>query len=113
MSGHRKKSRDAKSGEYGGCGIIAILFFARNCWVRTEVWDGALPWWSSQVCCRQSSGRRLRTFTRSRRKTSQHNPEFTVWPVATNSLCYHNCCIDGDTSPECFWYHPVYVLPPI
>jgi hypothetical protein len=39
--------------------------------MRTELWDGALSWWSSQVCSRQSSGRRLRTFSRSRRKTSQ------------------------------------------
>jgi hypothetical protein len=27
----------AKSGEYGGWGMIAISYFARNCWVRTEV----------------------------------------------------------------------------
>jgi hypothetical protein len=40
----------------------AILYFARNCWVRTEVWDGALSWWCCQVRSRQSSGRRLRTF---------------------------------------------------
>jgi hypothetical protein len=26
--------------------MTAISFFARNCWVRTEVWDGALSWWS-------------------------------------------------------------------
>jgi hypothetical protein len=24
----------------------SILSFARNCWVRTVVWDGALSWWS-------------------------------------------------------------------
>jgi len=35
--GNRKKSQGAKSGEYGGWGITAILFFARNWWVRTEV----------------------------------------------------------------------------
>jgi hypothetical protein len=23
-------------------GMTAILYFARNCWVRKEVWDGAL-----------------------------------------------------------------------
>jgi hypothetical protein len=40
-------------------------------WVRTEVWDGALSWRSSQVCSRQSSERSLHTFSRSRRKTSQ------------------------------------------
>jgi hypothetical protein len=63
-------SQGAKSGDYGGWGWPPFLF-ARSCWVRTEVWDGALSWWSSQVCCCQSSGRRLRTFSRSRRKTSQ------------------------------------------
>jgi hypothetical protein len=30
-----------------------------------------LAWWSSQVCCRQSSGRRLHTLSRSRHKMSQ------------------------------------------
>jgi hypothetical protein len=44
------------------------LFFAWNCWARTEAWDGTLSWWSSQVCSRQNSGRLLRTFSRSRRK---------------------------------------------
>jgi hypothetical protein len=33
--------------------------------------SGALSWWSSQVCSLQTSGRRLYTFSRSRRKTSQ------------------------------------------
>jgi len=66
---HFWKSQGAKSGKYSGWGTTAILFFARNWWVRTEVWDGALPWWSSQVCSRQSWGRCLRTFSRSLRKT--------------------------------------------
>ena len=56
LFGNRKKSQCAKSGEYSGWRMTAILFFARNCWVRTEVWDGALSWWSSQVCSRQSFG---------------------------------------------------------
>jgi hypothetical protein len=38
---------------------------------ETEVWDRALSWWNSQACSRQSSGRRLRTFSRSSRKASQ------------------------------------------
>jgi hypothetical protein len=49
------KSQGAKSGEYSGWGI-SILFFARNLWVRTAVWDGASSWWSSRVCSRQSLG---------------------------------------------------------
>jgi hypothetical protein len=25
-----------------------------------------------------------------------------VFPTCTDALCYHNCCIDGGTSPECY-----------
>jgi hypothetical protein len=77
------------------------LYFAMNCWVRTEVWDGVLSWWSSHVCSRQSSGRRLHVITQS----SQQNPEFAVWPVGTGASRYHNCCIDGSASPEYFGSH--------
>ena len=35
--GNRKKSQGAKSGDNGGWEMTTILFFARNCWVRTEV----------------------------------------------------------------------------
>jgi hypothetical protein len=56
---------------YGGWGMIAISCFARNCWVRMEVWDRALSWWSSQVCSRQSLRQCLRTFSRSHHKTWQ------------------------------------------
>ena len=35
-----KKSQGAKSGEYGGWGITAILFFVRNLWVRTKCETG-------------------------------------------------------------------------
>jgi hypothetical protein len=31
-------------------------------------------------------------------------PKFTVWPVGTGALRYHNYCTDGDTSPEHFGY---------
>jgi hypothetical protein len=59
---------------------------------------GALSRWSSQVCSRQSSGRRLRTFPRSRHKTSQWNPEFTVLPIGTGASHYHNCCTRTDVA---------------
>jgi hypothetical protein len=107
MFGNRRKSQGAKSGEYGGWGMTAILQFARICWVRTEVWDWALSWWSRQVCSRQSSVRRLRTFSLSLLKTSQQNSEFTVWPVGTGASHYHNCCIGGGTSPEYVGYYLV------
>jgi hypothetical protein len=32
-----RKSQGAKSGEYGGWGMAANFYFARNCWVRTKV----------------------------------------------------------------------------
>jgi hypothetical protein len=35
--GNRKKSQGAKSGKYGGLGMAAILYLARDYWVRTEV----------------------------------------------------------------------------
>jgi hypothetical protein len=102
-----RSHRVVKSGEYGRWGMTAIFCFVRNCCLRAELWDGALSWWISQVCSRQSPGRRLPTFSCSRRKTSQWNPEFTVWPVGTGASHYHNCCIDGGSSPETFGYHLV------
>jgi hypothetical protein len=54
--GSRKKSQGVNSGECGVWGMTAISYFARNCWVRTEVWEGALSWWSCQVRSRHSSG---------------------------------------------------------
>jgi hypothetical protein len=35
--GNMKKSQGTKPGEYGEWGMTAILFFARNCWMRKEV----------------------------------------------------------------------------
>jgi hypothetical protein len=46
-------------------------------------------------------------FTQCRRKMSQYNPEFTVWPVEADASRYHNCCIDGGSSPEYLGYHLV------
>jgi hypothetical protein len=36
--------------------MTTILYFAGNCWVRTEVWDEALSWWHSQDCSHQVRG---------------------------------------------------------
>jgi hypothetical protein len=38
---------------------------------------------------------------------SSQNLKFTVWPVGTGASRYHDCCIDGGTSPEYFGYHLV------
>jgi hypothetical protein len=75
--GNRKRSQGAKSGEYGRWGMTVIFCFASNFCMRTEVWDGTLSWWSSQVCSRQSSGQRLRRFSHSRSKT--RNSQLSCW----------------------------------
>jgi hypothetical protein len=36
-------------------------------------------------------------------------PGIHSWPVGTGALRYHNCLIDGGTSPEYFGYHLVYL----
>jgi hypothetical protein len=54
----------------------------------SEVWDGALSWWKSQVCSRQCSRRRLRTFSRSRSKTrnSQFGLVVLVFRATTTAV---------------------------
>ena len=103
---NRKKSQGAKSGEYGGWGIIAILFFTRNWWVRTEVWDGALFWWSSQVCFRQSWGDVFACFhaVAAKRRSRTQNSQFGL----LGQIIYaQSPCIDGSTGPEYFGSHLV------
>jgi hypothetical protein len=51
----------------------------KNSLMRNELWDGELSLCRRQFLCRQSSERNLRTFPRSRRKTSQQYEELTVW----------------------------------
>jgi hypothetical protein len=48
--------------------------------------------------------------TQSPRRSSQYNSEFTVRPVGTGASRYHNCCIDGGTSPEYSGFHLVYAF---
>jgi hypothetical protein len=56
ICGNRKKSHGAKSGEYGGWGMTATFYFARNCWVRTECETG---------CCRGEAIRSVLAKVRS------------------------------------------------
>ena len=42
--GNRKKSQGARSGEWGGCGITMVSFFAKNCWMSNVVCGDALSW---------------------------------------------------------------------
>ena len=44
---NRKKSRGTMSGEYGGWGIVTVLFLAKNSRTSNEVWAGALSWCKS------------------------------------------------------------------
>ena len=78
-----------KSGENGGWGITAILFFTRNSLLNSEVWDGTLSWWSSRICCRQRFWRRLRTFhsVAAKRRSRTPNSQFGL---LDQILCAHS-----------------------
>jgi hypothetical protein len=67
-------------------GLRQSRFWSKNSLMTKEVWDDALSWRNGQFFRRQSSGRSLRTFWRSRRKTTQYYEELTLWPLRTNSL---------------------------
>ena len=69
--GNRKKSQGAKSGEYGGWGIITVLFLVKNSRTSSEVWAGALSWCNCHELFRHRSGRFLRIASRKRRRTSR------------------------------------------
>jgi hypothetical protein len=104
ISGNRKKSQGVKSWEYGGWGMTAISCFARNYWMRTEVWDGALSWWSSQVCSRQSSGRRLRTFS----------PQNVAVEIGIHSSACWNRCFAIQQLLYRWWHQSgIFWIPPL
>ena len=54
---NRKKSHGAMSGEYGGWGIVRVLFLAKNSRTSNEVWTGALSWRESHELFFYKSGR--------------------------------------------------------
>jgi hypothetical protein len=70
-----------ETAKQGGWGTTVMLFM----WIFPP-WDGELSWCNSQFFCRQSSERSLRTFSRSRRKTSQSYTELNVWHATLNFL---------------------------
>ena len=47
--GKRKKSAEAKSGEYGGWGMITVLFLVKSSRTSIDVWAGALSWCKFQL----------------------------------------------------------------
>ena len=79
--GKRKKSQGAKLGKYSGWEITIILFFARNWWVRTEVWDGALSWWSRGLFSPQLGAMSSHFFPQSPQN-------FAVEPGIHSSACW-------------------------
>jgi hypothetical protein len=101
--GNRKKSEGAKSGEYSGWGMTAIFCFARNCWVRTDT--GRCHGEAARSVLAKVRGDVFARLHAVAENVAVWNPEFTVWPVWTGASRYHNCCIDGGTSPEYFGYH--------
>ena len=54
--GNRKKSHDARSGDYGGCCNWAVPCLAKNCCTRCEVFAVALSWCRIQSPSRHFSG---------------------------------------------------------
>ena len=54
---NRKKSHGAMSGEYGGWGIVTVLFLAKNSRTSNELWAGALSWCKSHELFFHKSGR--------------------------------------------------------
>ena len=47
--GNRKKSHGAVFGEYGGWGIVTVLYLAKNWRISSKVWAGALSWCKSHA----------------------------------------------------------------
>ena len=67
--GNRKKSQGAKSGEYGGWGMITLLFLAKKLRTSNDEWAGALSWCKSHELFFHKSGRFFRIASRKRRIT--------------------------------------------
>ena len=61
----RKKSHGAGSGEYGGCSVTGMLFFAKYLFTDSALCAGALSWWRIHEAFFNMSG--LLRHTRSRR----------------------------------------------
>ena len=59
FSGKRKKSHGARSGDYGGCSITGMLFFAKHLFT-----DSALSWWRIREAFFHMSGLLHRTHSR-------------------------------------------------
>ena len=67
--GNRKKSHGAMSDEYGGWGIVPVLFLAKNSRTSNEVSAGALSWCKSHEVFFHKSERFFRIASRERRWT--------------------------------------------
>ena len=67
--GDKKKSQGARSGEYGGCGNIIVLFLVKILRTSKYVCVGALSWCKSQFLFFHKSGRLWRIASRILRTT--------------------------------------------
>ena len=65
---HEKVTR-SRSGEYGGCGNIIVLFLGKNSRTSNDVWVGAQSWCKSQFLFFHKSGRFWRIASRKLRIT--------------------------------------------
>jgi hypothetical protein len=78
--------QSGKQRKLGWVGDVSHVSFGKKFPGEREMWDATLSWCKSQFSCRQISVRTLRTFSSSRRKTSQYYAELILSPARTNSL---------------------------
>ena len=71
VSGTRKSHRGTRSGEYGDCDNIIVLFLPKKSRTNNDVWAGASSWCKSQFLFLYKSGRSWRLASRKLRITSR------------------------------------------
>ena len=77
----------AKSGEYGGWGIISVLLVAKDSRTSIDVWAGALSWCKIHDWFFHNSVHFWRNASRNRRITSRLYSLSTLRPCGKNSWC--------------------------
>jgi hypothetical protein len=84
--GKSPKSLGARSGECDGWVMTGMFFSARNCCAISDVWLGALSWYSNYCLC-HFSHRFLQTASRILCITCAYKRPVTFCPGGTNSWC--------------------------
>ena len=85
--GNTKKSQGTRSGEYDGCAITSVLFFAKNSRLSNDVWAGALSWCKSQCLFFHIYVRLWRITSRNLRITCRQYSLLTVLSCGKNAWC--------------------------